>query len=82
MSEFSVLNPPSVLRAGQESHRALLVALRSHLAATIDAGPSGRDLNTLAKRLLDVSAELEELDVAEGDPVAEAAGTPDEPWAG
>ncbi len=71
-----------VLAGARGSRRDLLLALRTEIALTIDAGVAGRDLNTLAKRLLDVSAELEELDVAEGDPIAEAAGTQDEPWPG
>lgn len=59
----------------------LLKALRDRIAADIDDGVAARDLASLSKRLLDISDEIVELEVAEdGDEVSDAAAIPDEAW--
>ena len=69
--------------AAASSRRDLLGALRDRIAADIDAGVLARDLASLSKRLLDISAELEGLVVAEdGDDISAAASAPDEAWSG
>lgn len=75
--------PGSVETAAADSRRALLTALRDRIASDIDEGVPARDLASLSKRLLDISAELEDLEAAEdGDDVSTAAATPDEAWTG
>jgi len=60
-----------------------LQALRDRIAADIDEGVAARDMASLSKRLLDISAELEALETAEdGDDISTAAETPDEAWSG
>lgn len=72
-----------VREAAGQSRRALLVALRDRIAADIDDGVPARDLASLSKRLLDISAELDAVSAAEdGDAISEAAETPDEAWDG
>ncbi|WP_137292018.1 hypothetical protein [Nocardioides dongxiaopingii] len=41
------------------THEDVLVALRDHIARTIDEGVSPRDLVGLSRRLLDLNAEIE-----------------------
>lgn len=73
----------TVRTAAATSRRDLLRALRDHIAADIDEGVPARDLASLSKRLLDISKELDELEVAEdGDDISTAAATPDEAWTG
>lgn len=76
-------SPGAVQNAANTSRRELLRALRDRIATDIDEGVPARDLASLSKRLLDISKELEELEVAEdGDDVSAAAATPDEAWSG
>lgn len=73
----------AVRSAADQSRRDLLRALRDRIASDIDEGVPARDLASLSKRLLDISKELEELEVVEdGDDVSTAAATPDEAWSG
>lgn len=58
----------------------VLLAIRLHLAQTIDDGASPRDLSSLTLRLSDVDAEIRALQT-EGDPIAHAAATAPIPWA-
>lgn len=59
----------------------LLVALRRQIASDLDAGVPARDLASLSKRLVDISAEIEDLKkLRKGDEIGEAARTPDEAW--
>ena len=75
--------PGAVEVAASKSRRELLTALRNDIAGRIDEGVPARDLASLSKRLLDISAELEDLEVAEdGDDISAAAATPDEAWTG
>lgn len=61
--------------------RRLLVTLRNHIAAQLDEGVPPRDLATLSLRLLDLAAQIAEIDAqVEGDDVSHAAATPDEAW--
>lgn len=70
-----------VREAAKQGRRELLEALRDNIANQIDAGVSPRDLASLSRRLLDISAELDGVIAAEeGDGIAEAAATPDEAW--
>lgn len=76
-------SPASVRKAAAASRRALLTALRDRIASDIDEGVPARDLASLSKRLLDISKELDDLATAQdGDDIARAADTPDEPWGG
>lgn len=65
--------------AAAGSRRELLEALRDHIAADIDAGVPARDLASLSRRLLDISAELDSLDEVHDD-ISQAAAVPDEVW--
>lgn len=70
-----------VREAAKQGRRELLEALRDNIASQIDAGVPARDLASLSRRLLDISAELDGVIAAEeGDGIAEAAATPDEAW--
>ena len=70
-----------VREAAKQGRRELLEALRDNIADQIDAGVPARDLASLSRRLLDISAELDGVIAAEeGDGIAEAAATPDEAW--
>ena len=70
-----------VREAAKQGRRELLEALRDNIANQIDAGVSPRDLASLSRRLLDISAELDGVIAAEeGDGIAGAAATPDEAW--
>lgn len=70
-----------VREAAKQGRRELLEALRDNIAGQIDAGVSPRDLASLSRRLLDISAELDGVIAAEeGDGISEAASTPDEEW--
>lgn len=56
----------SVTEAAESgTYRDLLVALRDRIATTIDDGCAARDLVGLSKRLVDLTAELRALDLAE-----------------
>ena len=57
----------------------VLLAIRRHLADTIDSGPSPRDLASLTLRLSDVDAEVRALQGAD-DPVAAAASIAPGAW--
>ena len=63
--------------------RELLVALRTRIAADIDApNTPPRDIAALSRRLLEIAKDLEALDAAErSDPIGDAAATPDADWA-
>ena len=76
--------PSGAVKAAAGASRIdLLRALRDDIAGRIDEGVPARDLASLSKRLLDISAELEDLEVAaDGDDVSTAAATPDEAWTG
>ena len=70
-----------VVQAVSEGRRQTLEALRNHIAERIDAGVPARDLASLSKRLMDISAELDGVIAAEdGDDIGEAASTSDETW--
>jgi hypothetical protein len=62
--------------------RALLVAMRDRIADEIDSSAtSARDLAALTRRLLEIVAEVNEMDKgSKGDAVANAVDTPDEPF--
>ena len=67
--------------AAKVGRRELLEALRDNIADQIDRGVPARDLASLSRRLLDISAELDGVVAAEeGDEIGEAASTPDEAW--
>lgn len=52
----------TVLEAAETGdRRAILVALRNKLAASLDETDYSRDVATLAKRLMDVCAELDSM---------------------
>lgn len=72
----------STLReAASRSDREFLVALRDHLAETLDEGPPPHTIAGLTRQLMEVRRELSALDVAEnGDDLAAAIATPDEPY--
>lgn len=53
-------------RAAGKSRRDMLVALRNRIAADIDAGVAARDLSSLSRRLMDIAAELDEIDALAG----------------
>lgn len=56
--------PASNVRAAAAgSYRDLLVALRDSIAGQIDEGIQARDLASLSRRLLEIAAELEALDL-------------------
>lgn len=65
--------------AAAGSRRELLEALRDRIAADIDEGVPARDLASLSRRLLDISAELDSLDDVSDD-ITHAAAVPDEVW--
>lgn len=65
--------------AAAASRRQLLEALRDKIASDIDKGVPPRDLASLSRRLLDISAELDSLD-DNTDDISHAATTPDEAW--
>lgn len=70
-----------VVEAVALGRREVLEALRDNIAERIDEGVPARDLASLSKRLIDISAELDGVIAAEeGDEIGEAASTPDEPW--
>ena len=69
----------SVSWAAAEGRRELLTALRDKIADALDSGVAARDLAALAKRLVDVSDQLELVDMA-ADGIAAAALTPDTKW--
>jgi hypothetical protein len=64
------------------NRRALLVALRSRIAKTVEnADTPARDLASLARKLLEIAKEIEAIDSADGsDDVSAAAATPDDDW--
>lgn len=62
------------------SKRAILVELRKAIANALDAGVQPRDLAPLTRRLLEVNAELEQLDAIIDDPITAATQLPDEAW--
>lgn len=72
----------AILRAANSNdRRKLLVALRNKIARDLDSGEvQSRDLASLSKRLIDISAELEAIDKAAStsDPVRVALDTDDE----
>lgn len=71
----------AIVDAAAAGRRELLEALRDNIAQQIDKGVPPRDLASLSRRLLDISAELDGVVAAEeGDGIAEAAATPDEDW--
>lgn len=57
---------PNITEAARDDNpRALLVALRDHIAQRLDEGVSGRDLVSLSGRLLQVVGELRQFDIAD-----------------
>lgn len=55
----------TILEAAESgTHMDLLVALRNHIARTIDDGCAARDLVGLSKRLVDLVREIEAIDAA------------------
>ena len=67
--------------ANSGDRRKLLVALRNKIAKDLDAGSvQSRDLASLSKRLVDITAEIERIDKGESrdSPVAEALDTDEE----
>lgn len=76
---------PLTVKAAAEGgkRRDLLVALRTRIAADIDApNTPSRDLAALSRRLLEIAKDIEALDAAEKvDDISDAAATPDEEWA-
>jgi len=76
--------PLSISQAAKGAdRRALLVALRDRVAATVESSKTlPRDLGTLSRRLLEIVKEIEAIDAEDGsDDVGTAAATPDEEWA-
>ena len=69
----------SVSWAASEGRRELLTALRDKIADALDSGVAARDLAALAKRLVDISDQLELVDLG-ADAIAVAASTPDTKW--
>lgn len=67
--------------AASGDRRMLLVAMRDKIAGDLDEGVPPRDLASLTRRLLEITREIEAIDAAgNGDAVASAASTEDEPW--
>ena len=67
--------------AASGDHRALLVAMRERIAASVsspDCPP--RDLAALTRRLQDVAKEIEALDVRAREEAADDDSTEDEPY--
>jgi hypothetical protein len=61
------------------SHRDLLVAMRTRIAATIqDPKCPPRDLAALSRRLQDIAREIEEIDSRDDDDITHASGTADD----
>lgn len=71
LSPEKTTRPPSVLEAANTGdYRALVVALRDHIARQIDDGCAARDLVGLSRRLIDLAADLRAHDAREGGPDA------------
>jgi hypothetical protein len=67
--------------AASQSDRDFLVALRDHLASTLDGTPPPHTIAGLTKQLMDVRRELAQIESAEGgDDIGDAVSTPDEPF--
>jgi hypothetical protein len=67
--------------AAGESDREFLVALRDHIASTLDGTPPPHTIAGLTKQLMEVRRELARLDSADGqDDIGEAVNTPNEPF--
>ena len=67
--------------ANSGDRRRLLVALRNRIADDLDKGRiASRDLGALAKRLMDIAAEIERIDRGSSmdNPVADALDTDEE----
>lgn len=81
VSEDRTHEAGTIVEAGRVSHRALLIALRDKISAEIDEGVPPRDLASLSRRLLEVSEQIDEIELTEEvDDISEAAETPDEAW--
>lgn len=64
--------------AAGQSDREFLIALRDHLALTLDGTPPPHTIAGLTKQLMDVRRELAQIESAEGgDDLGDAASTPD-----
>lgn len=64
--------------AAAESDRDFLIALRDHLASTLDGTPPAHTIAGLTKQLMDVRRELAAAESAEGgDELGKAANLPD-----
>ena len=74
--------PPKTITEAAEANdeRALLVALRTKLAMTIqDSATPPRDQASLSIRLMQINRDIQAIDSRdEGDDIGKAAGTPDE----
>lgn len=77
---------PRTLKAAAEmSERDLLVAMRTKVAADIDAGVPSHALAPLIRQLRDLDKDIRLIDAEQnegGDDVSKAAATPDVPWDG
>lgn len=76
-----VAEPKTLAAAAKVSERALLVMLRSKIAAEIDGGVPPHTLAPLSRQLRDIAKELEALDLRAREEGADAADViEDEAW--
>jgi hypothetical protein len=77
-----VAKPKSVKDAATSGdHRALLVAMRDRIAATVsDPKCPPRDLASLTRRLQDIAREIESIDLRAKEEGDEDSAAPDEAW--
>lgn len=73
--------PKSLRSAAEVSERALLVMLRTKIAAELDAGVPPHTLAPLSRQLLIIAKEIEAIDLRAKEEGADAAdAAPDEAW--
>lgn len=80
--QAAVARPKSVKDAATSGdHRALLVAMRDRIAATVsDPKCPPRDLASLTRRLQDIAREIEQIDLRAKEDGDDGSASPDEAW--
>jgi hypothetical protein len=67
--------------AASGDHRALLVAMRERIAATVsDPDCPPRDLAALTRRLQEIAREIEQIDLRAKEEGDDGSASPDEEW--